>query len=204
MPIGPAPTTRMRSSLRGAGAADRVGADRQEFDHRRLIESDSVRRRHVGFRDADVVGHAPVDVHAQDADALAAVGLAAPAGDADAAGKIGDDVNLLADGDRAARSGLRHLARQFVPDDARIFEERMRAFENVKIGAAHAGAADSHQHLTRSRRGSRPVRNGDVAWTVAYQRPHHRPPKLALLYVMDKNLLPSGKSICFLYKIASR
>ena len=90
---------------------------------------------------------------------LAAVGLAAPAGDADATSEIGDDVNLLADRDRAFRTGLRHLARQFVANDARIFEERMRTLENVQIGAANAGAADPHEDLTRPRRGSRPLRN---------------------------------------------
>ena len=54
--------------LARAGAADRVGADRQKLDHRRLIEGDSVSRRDVGFWDTHVVGHAAVDVHAQDAD----------------------------------------------------------------------------------------------------------------------------------------
>jgi hypothetical protein len=69
----------------------------------------------------------------------------------------------------------------------------MRAFENVEIGAADAGSANSHQNLAWSRRGSAPVGNGDVAWTVTYQRPHPNPPKAEPLYLMDKKPLAIGQ-----------
>ena len=90
MPIGPAPTTRTRSPFLRIGAAHRVGADGEELDHRRLIERDAVGCGHIALRHADVIRHSAINVNAEDGDALAAIGLAAPAGDAGAAGQIGD------------------------------------------------------------------------------------------------------------------
>ena len=92
------------------GATHRVGADREELDHRRLIERDAVGRSHIALRHADVVGHAPINMNAENGDALAAIGFAAPAGDAGAAGEIGDDKDLLTDREGAARPGLLHFA----------------------------------------------------------------------------------------------
>ena len=146
--------------------------DGEKFDHRRLIERDAIGPRDIGFRDADVVRHASVDVHAQYADPLATIRLAASARDTDAAGEIGNDVNLLADRDGASRAPVRHFAGQFVPDNPRIFQERMRTFKNMKIGAADAGAADSNQNLALSRLGSRPVLDSEGSRPIADQRSH--------------------------------
>ena len=125
-------------------------ADRQEFDHRRLIERDAVGGDDVGFRHADIVGHAAVDMHAEHAEALAAIGLAAPAGDACPAGKIGDDRDALARPQSAAGADLVDFAGQFVADDARIFEIGLRAVENMQVGAADAGAAQADARFARA------------------------------------------------------
>ena len=170
------------------GASDRVGADRQEFDHRRLIERDAVGPRDIGFRDADVVGHPSVDVHAQDADALAAIRLAASARYTNATGQIGNDVNRLADRNGASRTPVRHFTGQFVPDDARIFEERMRALENMKVGPADAGAADSNHNLALSRLGLRPFLNRDGARPSADQRSHFISPIAGRLWIRGTRL----------------
>jgi len=97
-------------ALQRISASDCVSADRQEFDHGRLIERHAIGARDIGFRDADVVGHASVDVHAQYADALATIRLAAAARDTGATGQIGHDVNLLADRNGASRTPVRYLA----------------------------------------------------------------------------------------------
>ena len=78
------------------GPAHCMGADRKELDHRRLVERHAVGRGHIALRHADIVGHPAVDMDAEDGDALTAIGLAAPAGDADAAGQVWDDEDLLA------------------------------------------------------------------------------------------------------------
>jgi hypothetical protein len=75
----------------------------------------------------------------------------------------------------------------------------------VEIGAADAGAANSHHDLTRPRRRSRPVRNGDLAGTIADQSPHLALPQNSKICTLwTKNLLPFDESICFLYKMVSR
>jgi hypothetical protein len=98
--------------------------------------------------------------------------LAAAARDTDSAGEIGDDVDLLADRDGASRTPVRHFAGQFVPDDTRIFEERMRTLENMQIGAADAGAADPNHDLALSGLGSRTFLDREGAWPSADQRSH--------------------------------
>ena len=170
------------------GASHCVGADRQEFHHRRLIERDAIGPRDIGFRDADVVGHPSVDVHAQDADALAAIRLAAPARYTDATGQIGNDVNLLADRNGASRAPVRHFTGQFVADDARIFQERMRTLENMKIGPADAGAADSNHNLALSGLGSRPFLYRDGARPIADQRLHFISPIAGRLWIRGTRL----------------
>ena len=169
-------------------ASDGVGADRQEFDHGRLIERHAIGRRDIGFRDADIVRHASVDMHAQYADPLATIRLAAPARHTGAAGQIGNDVNLLADRNGASRAPVRHFAGQFVPDDPRIFQERMRTFKNMKIGAADAGAADSNQNLALSRLGSRPVLDSEGSRPIADQRSHFLSPIAGRLWPRQERL----------------
>ena len=139
------------------GATHRMGADREELDHRRLIERDAVGRGHIALRNTNVIGHSPIDMNAKDGDALTAIGLAAPAGDAGAAGKIGDDKDPLTDCQSAARAGLLHFAGQFVSDDSWIFQKRMGAFVNVQVRAADPGATNPHEHLVGPGRGSRPL-----------------------------------------------
>jgi hypothetical protein len=171
-----------------------VSADRQKLNHGRLIEGDSVGGGDVRLRHAEVVRHPPVNVHAENAYPLATVGFAAAAGDAGPASEIGDNVDLLANLDLAALAGLSHFARQFVSDDARIFEKGVGALVNMEISAAYARATDPHEDLPR--RGSRPLPlgNDDLAGTLAYQGPH----RLAhlgrhVLFVMDKKPLANGR-----------
>jgi hypothetical protein len=122
-------------------------------------------------------------VDAQDGDALATIRLAAAARDTDATGEIGDDVNLLADRDGASRTSVRHFAGQFVPDDPRIFEERMRTSKNMKIGPADAGAADPNYDLALSGHGSRPFLDSEGARPSADQRSHFTSPIAARFWL---------------------
>ena len=86
-----------------------MGADRQEFDHGRLIEGDTIRGDDIAFRDANVPGHAAVDMDAEHADVLAAIGLAVSTRHTGAAGKIGNHIDLLAGCDGATGTGGRDL-----------------------------------------------------------------------------------------------
>ena len=160
-------------------------ADSEKLDHRRLVERDLVGRRHITFRDADVVGHAAVDMDPEHGDALAAIRFAAPAGDARAAREIGNNENLLTDGDRAAGSRFLDFARQFVPDDARIFEERVRAFKNMQIRSANAGATDTHENLALPWARPRPLDDGEFPRFYAKQGSQQP----LLLFVKDKKRL---------------
>ena len=171
------------------GATHRVGADREELDHRRLIERDAVGRGHIALRHTDVVGHSSINMNAEDGDALTAIGLAAPAGDAGAAGEIGDDKDPLTDRDGAARPGLLHFAGQFVSDNSRIFEKGMRAFVDVQIRAAHPGATNPHEHFAGTRRGSRPLDHRQFSRLHAKQRSQSPSSLFVFLFVMDKKRL---------------
>ena len=161
-------------SLLRIGAAHGVGADREELDHRRLVERDAVGDRHVVLRHTDIVRHPAVDVDAEDGDALTAIGLAAPTGDAMAAGEIRDHEDLLPDGDAAARTRLGDFAGQFVSDHARIVEKRMRALVDMEVRAADPGAPDAHDHLTGPWRRPRPLDHGQFTGFDAKQGPQSR------------------------------
>ena len=181
------------------GATHRVGADREELDHRRLIERDAVGRSHIALRHADVIGHSSINMNAQNGDALAAIGFAAPAGDAGAAGQIGDDKDLLTDRDGAAWPGLLHFAGQFVSDNSRILEKGMRAFVNVQIRAAHPGATNPHEHFAGTRRGSRPLDHRQFSRLHAKQGSQSPSSLFVFLFVMDKKRHGRGSS-CFFKK----
>ena len=175
------------------GATHRVGADREELDHRRLIERDAVGRGHIALRHTNVVGHSSINMNAEDGDALTAIGFAAPAGDAGAAGEIGDDKDLLTDREGAARPGLLHFAGQFVSDDSRIFEKGMRAFVDVQIRAAHPGATNPHEHFAGTRRGSRPLDHRQFSRLHAEQRSQSLSSLLVFCLLWIKNALPRVK-----------
>ncbi len=182
------------------GATHRVGADREELDHRRLIERDAVGRGHIALRHADVIGHSSINMNAKDGDALTTVGLAAPAGDADAAGQIRDDKDLLTHREGAAWAGLLHFAGQFVSDDSRIFQKRMRAFVNVQVGAAHPGATNPHEHFAGPRRRSRPLDHRQFPGLHANQGSQSPPSPIVFLFVMDKKRFAGRGSSCFFKK----
>jgi hypothetical protein len=167
----------------------------------RLIERNAVRGDGVAFGDANVLGHAAVDMDTEHADVLATIGLAVPAGHTGAAGEIRDHIDLLTGRDGATGTGGRDLAGQLVPDDARISQVRMRALVDVEVRAADAGAANSDQHFPGSCSGLRPVNDDKISRPHALQRPHATslPPEWLCL-LSTKNVLPGDKSNCFLYK----
>src|SRR5664279_4458180 len=82
---------------RDVAAPHRMGADREEFDHRSFIKADAGCIDEVVVGNAEKIRHAAVAVDAENIELLAAIGLAAPAGDAIAAGEIGNDCDALAD-----------------------------------------------------------------------------------------------------------
>ena len=73
-------------------------------------------------------------------------------------------------------------------DDARIFQERMRTLENMKIGPADAGAADPNHNLALSGLGSRPFLNRDGARPIADQRLHFISPIAGRLWIRRTRL----------------
>jgi hypothetical protein len=109
---------------------------------------------------------------AEHAEALAAIGLAAPTGDASPAREIGDDGDLLAGPEEAASADLVDLASQFMPDDSGVFEIGLRAFENMQIRPANASAAQADQHVTRAGRRLRALDDLESSGTSAKQRSH--------------------------------
>jgi len=72
---------------------------------------------------------------------------------------------------RQAQRGL-DLAGEFVADDARIFEIGLRALENMQIGAADAGAPQSHPRFPWSDRRFGSLDDLKFARTRAEQRSH--------------------------------
>src|SRR4029077_3674675 len=104
---------------------------REELHHCRLIKRRAVGRRDVVLRDTDEFRHSAVDMYAEDRDALAAIRLAPPAGDACAARQIRYQVDLLTHGDAAARPRLGNIAGQFVSEDSRVFQEWMGSFVDM-------------------------------------------------------------------------
>ena len=151
MPIGPAPTTSVRSPPRISARLRGMGADRQELDQRRLVQRQPVGREHQALGHRQVVAHAAVAMHAQ---ALQRVvqQLVLPWRQAmqRAAGEIGHQVDRRALGEAGIAAGGGDLARKLVAHHARIFEIRVLALEDVQVGAAHAHAADADDDLART------------------------------------------------------
>ena len=88
--------------------------------------------------------------------------------DADAAGHVGIDDDDLSSTQRAALRRLQHLARQLVPQDARILQVRMAALEDVEIRAAISDAADATRDFVRTPPGLRSRFEGQFPWLAAY------------------------------------
>ncbi len=157
-------------------APRRMRADGEKFGHRRLVEADALGVDEIVLRHGEPIGEAAVAVDADHVHALAAIRLAAPAGDAGAAGDIGKDRDLLADAEAARPGDRRDLAAELVADHARIFEIGLRALENMQIGAANACPLYAHQR--RARRGDRrrPLDEGEFARAGAEKGSHDRDP----------------------------
>ena len=109
---------------------------------------------------------------AEDGDVDAAIGLAAAAGDADAAGEIGVDRDPLAGVEGAARGRLDHLTGEFVAHHAGISEERLVAGVDMIIGAAQADAADADQQVARPRLRRIALDRAEVEGLLAHDRQH--------------------------------
>ncbi len=71
---GAEPTTSARWPGPHLGAGHRMSADRQELDHRRLIEADALGLEEMRFGQAQILAHAAVDMHAQHFERCAAIG----------------------------------------------------------------------------------------------------------------------------------
>jgi hypothetical protein len=185
-------------------AADGMGADGEKFDHRRLIERDAFGADEIVFGHADIIGHAAVDVHAEHRQALAAIGLAAPAGDTGAAVEIGDDRDGLAGLEAAAGADRVDLAGEFMADDARIFEIGLRPLEYMQVGAANAGAAQPDARLARLQRRFWPFDDGEFAGFDAEQGSHRAAPSADQRARLRKNRstrcgIPTLTSLCLLW-----
>ena len=135
-----------------AGAFDGVRADAERLDERELIQRQLRGGMQLARGQHELLAHPAVGVDAEHLDVRAAIRLAPAAGDAflavdvrlDRAAVAGFDVvDALADGD--------DLHAEFVPEDARVGEERLLAVESVDVGAAHADAVHAHQGLARPR-----------------------------------------------------
>lgn len=97
--------------------------------------------------------HAPIGVHTQHPQLNAAVRLASPAGNALPTGQIRVHRAQVARGYiRYSRPHRQHFHPQFVPQYARVAEERLPPAEGMQVGSANAHRADSHQRLTGARR----------------------------------------------------
>ena len=149
-------------------------ADGEKLGHRRFVEADAFGVDEIVLRHGEPFGEAAVAVDADDVHPLAAVGLAAAAGDAAATGDIGNDRHLLADAE-AARPGDRgDFAAKFMADHARIFEIGLRALENVQVGAADARPPDAHQRSAGPGDRRRPFDEREFARACTEKGSHDR------------------------------
>ena len=123
---------------------------------------------------ATMIAEAAVDVHAEHPDALAAVRLAAPAGDAVAAGQVGNDGDRLPRPHGTAGRCLHDLAPELMAHDAGVGQERLLAAEDVEIGAADADTTDADQHFAGSGRGLRSLHQRQAARLVTEYGSHGR------------------------------
>ena len=132
-------------------ALHRVGADGERLDQRELFVGEPVGRVQLARRDGDHFAHATVLVDAENRQAAAAVRPPMAAGDARPAIQVRLDRASIAAAELAARLRVDHLDAEFVPEHARIAEERLAAAERMQVGAAHADAMDADERLTLRR-----------------------------------------------------
>jgi hypothetical protein len=125
-----------------------MGADREELHHGRLVERQALGLEHELFRQADIVGHPAVEMHAEDAEVAAAIGPALAARDALAAGNIGNDRDHVAGREPAAGGRFFHCRRQLVAHHAWIGEIGLVAGEYVQVRAADSDTAQAQQNLS--------------------------------------------------------
>ena len=124
-----------------------MGADRQELEHRRLIEREVAGRDDVALGNAHEFAQASVLMDAEHAQELAAVGEAARAGAASPAIEVRLDGDTVACCESALLRRLDDLAGKLVADDTGISEIRLVAVIDVVVGAAHADAPDANQDI---------------------------------------------------------
>ena len=136
-----------------AAAFDAMGADRQEFDHRGFVQRRLAGRDDIRLRHAEEFRHAAVAMHAEDGKALTGIGYAAATGDAFAASKVGNDVDILSISQAVRTVCVLDGAGEFVAHHAWILEEGVFALINMKIRAANADTPDAYQHLAFRRGG---------------------------------------------------
>ena len=109
--------------------------------------------------------------------------------------EIWDDADAVAFRPRGGRRRFRHFPRELVADDARIVQERVGAFENVKVRPADASPADAHENLVRAGLGHRSLGDNQPAWLDTFESAHFHP------FFGSRLLWTSGnavrKSICF-------
>ena len=122
-------------------------ADGQKFQHRRLVQRDTLGLVHKGLGQRQVFAQRAVAVHAQHLDGDAAIGLARAARHAASARQIGHHIHRITHGQPRAAMGLRNLPRKLVAHDAGVLQEGLGTAKNMQVGSAHADPAYPHQHL---------------------------------------------------------
>ena len=164
-PDGARPHDERRLARLQSRPADGMGADAQRLHERELLEGERLGPVELAQGNLDDLPHPPVHVDAEHFELRAAVGPAPAAGDAPAAFQVGLHgaavAGLQAHVHRVGRRD--QLRAQLVPQDARVGEEGLVAFEGVEVGAADPDAADAHQRLVRPRRAGR--------WAVGEDEP---------------------------------
>ncbi|MNG11398.1 hypothetical protein D3C84_949400 [compost metagenome] len=91
---------------------------------------------HEFVGNAQVLSERTIAMNAQHLNAGAAVGLALAAGDTCPAGEVGHHIDNITDDEVAGAVRLVDNPGELVAHDARIFEVRLIAGEDVQIGAA--------------------------------------------------------------------
>jgi hypothetical protein len=133
------------------GAPHRMRTDRQEFDHRGLVQRDAAGGKHESLRNADVLRHAAVSVHAQNRDGRAAVRPALAAGAAFTARNVRHDIDRLSGLQRRAFRRLDHFTRKLVTHHARIREVWLDTAKDVHVSAAYTDPPHAHEHVAGTR-----------------------------------------------------
>jgi hypothetical protein len=158
-------------ALCGLGAPDGMCADGEEFNEGGIALRKPRGVVEVAGRDRDPLAHAAVTVDAENPDRHAAVRLSSEARAALAAGNVGIDHDELALCPAFRVRG--NVARQFVPDNARVFQIRMLAFENMIVGPANACGGEVHQDPSfGSGEGKVAFKNAELTRLHAYAAQH--------------------------------